>query len=176
MTTLNDTQLVLLTTAARREDNSILPLPETLTSKPAQITKALEALLSKKLVAEADVKAADLGWREAEDRRIGLILTDAGRAAIGLDTKSETAAPRAAPDECPINRPKARSGTKQSLLLDLVQREEGASIDEIVSATGWLAHTARAAITGLRKRGHDVALEKGEGGSRYRCTQATAAK
>jgi hypothetical protein len=33
---------------------------------------------------------------------------------------------------------------------------------EIVEATGWLPHSARAALTGLRKKGH--AIEKGKRG------------
>jgi len=57
--------------------------------------------------------------------------------------------------------------TKQALLLELIGREGGATLEELTSATGWLPHTARAAITGLRKRGHDVRRERVEGISRY---------
>lgn len=46
-----------------------------------------------------------------------------------------------------------RSGSKIAAVLDLLARNEGASIDEIIGATGWLPHTTRAALTGLRKRG-----------------------
>ena len=35
-----------------------------------------------------------------------------------------------------------------------------ATIDEIVAATGWLPHTARAALTGLRKRGYAIASDR----------------
>jgi hypothetical protein len=51
-------------------------------------------------------------------------------------------------------------------------------LDELIAATGWLPHTARAALTGLRHRGYDVRLERGENGraSVYRAvaTLATA--
>ncbi len=57
--------------------------------------------------------------------------------------------------------------TKQALLLDLVGREGGASLEELASVTGWLPHTVRAAITGLRKRGHDVQCQRVDGVSRY---------
>ncbi len=57
--------------------------------------------------------------------------------------------------------------TKQALLLELIGREGGATLEELTSATGWLPHTARAAITGLRKRAHDVRRERVEGISRY---------
>ena len=57
--------------------------------------------------------------------------------------------------------------TKQALLLELVSREGGATLDELTAATGWLPHTVRAAITGLRKRGHDVKRERVDGVSHY---------
>jgi predicted AAA+ superfamily ATPase len=57
--------------------------------------------------------------------------------------------------------------TKQSQLLELISREGGATLMELTSATGWLPHTTRAAITGLRKRGHDVERQRVEGVSRY---------
>lgn len=65
-----------------------------------------------------------------------------------------------------------REGTKLSQLIAMLERTEGAAISELMSATGWLAHTTRAALTGLRKRGYTVELEKGAGDqeSRYRIT------
>ena len=48
--------------------------------------------------------------------------------------------------------------TKVSMLLDLLRREEGATLADLIAATGWLPHTTRAALTGLRKKGH--VLEK----------------
>lgn len=44
--------------------------------------------------------------------------------------------------------------TKASIILDLLRREQGATLSELVAATGWLPHTTRAALTGLRKKGH----------------------
>ncbi len=65
-----------------------------------------------------------------------------------------------------------RVGTKLARVIALLERTEGAAISELMSATGWLAHTTRAALTGLRKRGYTVELEKGTGTqeSRYRIT------
>jgi hypothetical protein len=62
---------------------------------------------------------------------------------------------------------KEQRQTKQALLLELISREGGANLQDLTSATGWLPHTARAAITGLRKRGHDVQCQRAEGVSRY---------
>ena len=58
-------------------------------------------------------------------------------------------------------------GTKRAFLLELISWQGGSTLAEISSAMGWLPHTARAAITGLRKRGHDVRRKKNEGISRY---------
>ncbi len=173
MAKLNDTQLVLLTTASQREDGSILPFPETLTSKPAQIRQAIRGLIKQNLINEVEVRALVPSWREEEDRRFGALINDAGRAAIGLRESSPSPETLSQIEAAP-KPSEVRSGTKQSLLLDLIRRDEGASIDDIVAKTGWLAHTVRAAITGLRKRGHEIGLRKEEGGSRYHYTQAAA--
>ena len=55
-------------------------------------------------------------------------------------------------------------GTKQALILGLLQREEGASLAELVAATGWLPHTTRAALTRLRQSGHELQKEKRDTG------------
>lgn len=49
-----------------------------------------------------------------------------------------------------------RSGSKGAALLELLQRGEGASLDEMIERTGWQGHTVRAAMTGLRKKGHAI--------------------
>ena len=46
--------------------------------------------------------------------------------------------------------------TKTAKLLTLLQTGTGASLEDMVEATGWLPHTARAAMTGLRKKGHVI--------------------
>ena len=62
-------------------------------------------------------------------------------------------------------RPAPRPGTKVARVIELLQRNQGATLKALVVATGWLSHTARAALTGLRHRGYDVRLERGEKGS-----------
>lgn len=56
--------------------------------------------------------------------------------------------------------------TKAGLVLELLQRPEGATIDQLASATGWLPHTTRAALTDLKKKGHVVTSNKADGQSR----------
>lgn len=59
--------------------------------------------------------------------------------------------------------------TKKSTLLKLVSRPKGASIDTLTKATGWQAHSVRAALTGLRKEGHKIErADDNKGNSVYR--------
>ncbi len=42
--------------------------------------------------------------------------------------------------------------TKQAVILNLLRRAEGASIGDLILATGWQAHSVRAALTGSGQR------------------------
>ena len=55
------------------------------------------------------------------------------------------------------------------MLIDMLKRDEGASIGQIVEATGWQKHTVRGAISGALKKklGLAVTSEKSEGGERF---------
>jgi hypothetical protein len=58
-------------------------------------------------------------------------------------------------------------------VIELLQRADGAAIIDLTHATGWLPHTTRAALTGLRKRGYAVIRERvGAGASVYRISDA----
>lgn len=43
--------------------------------------------------------------------------------------------------------------TKADKVIALLKRKQGATLEEMVHATGWLPHTTRAAMTGFKKRG-----------------------
>ncbi|WP_395541887.1 DUF3489 domain-containing protein [Neotabrizicola sp. sgz301269] len=64
------------------------------------------------------------------------------------------------PDQTKAPRP-----TKSALLRAMLAAPGGASLPALMAATGWQAHTLRAALTGLRKAGHDV--------TRHRAGEAT---
>jgi len=67
------------------------------------------------------------------------------------------------------SHPAAPAGSKQALIIALLSRAEGATLDQLIAATGWLPHTTRAALTGLRKKGCAIERAKGEDGkSLYR--------
>lgn len=80
--------------------------------------------------------------------------------------------PKKKPAKKTDNKPKAasapRKGTKQALLVGMLRRPEGATIGQIVKATGWRRHTIRGAISGAvkKKLGLAVTSEKTEGGER----------
>ena len=54
----------------------------------------------------------------------------------------------------------AQPAKKSVRLLALLQRTEGASVEDLSNELGWLQHTTRAALTGLRKKGHEVSKTK----------------
>ena len=53
-----------------------------------------------------------------------------------------------------------RAGSKIAAVIGMLSRAEGVTIDELVAATGWLPHTTRAALTGLRKRGYALTSDR----------------
>lgn len=61
-----------------------------------------------------------------------------------------------------------RSGTKQALLADMLRSKDGASIRDLVAATGWRPNTVHAALSTLRKAGADINVEQTQSGNRYR--------
>ena len=62
----------------------------------------------------------------------------------------------------------ARTNSKASAILDLLKRKDGATLDELMIATGWQAHSMRGFLSGTirKKMGLDVTSTKGEDGVR----------
>ena len=58
--------------------------------------------------------------------------------------------------------------SKQQQLAALVVRDEGAMLDQMIAATGWLPHSTRAALTGLQKKGYVLSSDKVDGVRSYR--------
>ena len=56
------------------------------------------------------------------------------------------------------SKPGAKS--KQDQLIGLLSKPNGARISVIIDRLGWQAHTVRAAVSGLRKRGFEIATSK----------------
>jgi hypothetical protein len=160
---LSDTDLVLLSAAAQRDD-------QLLTRREGLTTKAIEKLSARLsrlgFVEEIHVSPDQPLWYDHAGGRVGLRISTAGLAAIGIEAGEGDHAPDGAG---PQSAPATRAGTKKARVLEMLRREAGASLDELIEATGWLPHTTRAALTGLRKAGHELAKSKdGEGRTIYR--------
>ena len=85
MPKLTDTQLVILSTAVQRDDGAALPLPKSLKLQGGAVNHVLKSLLKKGLLDEQPAGNDAAAWRESKDgQRLTLVLTDAGRAAIGV--------------------------------------------------------------------------------------------
>ena len=54
----------------------------------------------------------------------------------------------------------ATKTTKIATVLKLLKRKQGATVEQLQKATGWQPHSVRAALTGLRKKDHDIQREK----------------
>lgn len=165
MTTLTDTQSIILSAAAQRADHIALPLPTNLRGGAA--TKVVGTMLAKGLLEEvdADLRKRELIWRETGDGHgVTLVATDAGLDAIGIEHEAgsanavaldaltdEPAAQAAVTVAAPTSRA-PREGTKQAALIDMLSRPEGATLDELATALEWAPHTCRGAMSGALKK------------------------
>lgn len=190
MTKLSDTQALILSAAAQRPEHIALPLPESLRGGAA--AKVVGAMLAKGFLEEvdADKRKGEPVWRETGDGHgVTLVATDAGLAAIGIEPDDANTAPAGATDapneEAALDTPTepkpapkarmAREGTKQATLIAMLRAPDGATIDDIMAATGWQSHTVRGAMAGALKKklGLEVTSEKVEARGRvYRLPAA----
>jgi hypothetical protein len=70
--------------------------------------------------------------------------------------------------------PKLRNGTKQALMIEMLRRPEGATVEQIAEATAWRNHSVRGAMAGglKKKLGLTITSEKSEAGARiYRIAE-----
>ncbi|TAL77023.1 MAG: DUF3489 domain-containing protein [Beijerinckiaceae bacterium] len=191
---LSDNQSKVLTAAAEREDGAV-SVPEKM--KAAAANKVAQALIERKLMREIRAKPGMPVWRRDDEARcFSLVIMSAGRKALEMQTASalEQKAPRQkerkaesvvetpAPSDPEgskeaTSHPSANTSTKtcsarvtkKSEIIALLQRPEGASLEALIAATGWLSHTTRAALTGLRKSGYEIERRQEKGlGSIYR--------
>lgn len=57
--------------------------------------------------------------------------------------------------------------TKIAIVLDMLRQDGGVTIDALTATTCWLPHTMRAALTGLRKKGHVILRTRRDNASFY---------
>jgi len=85
---------------------------------------------------------------------------EADGAATPAKRKAKAKAKAAKPGKAaPAEKPTPRTGTKQALMIDLLKRPEGATVEQIAAATGWQHHTIRGAISGALKKKLGLTVE-----------------
>ena len=146
MTNLNEAQRELLSQAAQSNDGAI--------DAGGVAKPTIRALISGGLM--ISIPRDEGGSR--------LVITEAGRAAIGTPVAAVT--PLAA-------KPEAKG--KIGAVIELLRRREGASIEAMMKATGWQAHSVRGAMSGAikKERGLAVTSDKSEAGRIYRIVEGS---
>ena len=193
MPKLTQNQLRILSKASQRNDHAVDPPPRL---RGAALKRTIAPLLSQGFLREVAAGDRIPSWRRDDAlNSFALIVTKAGLAEIGhLALRGRSHPPRkpSAPSSQirsghgTIGNPKGWSGrnphlragtklaqvrasTKLDQIRTLLARSGGAAIDDLVQVTGWLPHSVRAALTGLRKRGYAIKSEPGpDRKSRYR--------
>jgi len=172
MTKLTETQTLILNAGAQRPENIALPLPKGLHGAAAKMAITKMMMHGWLQEVDANLRRGDPLWRETGDGHgTTLVVTDAGLLVIGIEpvvVKTVAAIREHGVKATPQKAPTQRAGTKQAMLITLLEAPEGATMEEIIAATGWLAHTARGAISGAlgKKLGLVVTAAKEEGRGR----------
>ena len=178
---LTDTQLVLLSAAAQRQDGVIELMGK---PKPAVARKALITLLTEGLVEEVPVGGTLPVWRRDDDQgALALRITARGLTALGVQTSASpdlavTSGATEADGDLFVDTPSAamptrkastkrsaaaarkgsrgeashRDGSKQSCVIEMLRRKQGSTIPAIIKATGWQPHSVRGFFAGVVRK------------------------
>jgi Protein of unknown function (DUF3489) len=188
MTKISDTQAVILSAASQRDDGAVLPLPATLKLKGGAVSKVLGSLKSKRLIDHLGTPRGDdppplpitraglgvIGVEPEDGAPEGTTPADTGTTSADAPATEATAATPAKGrarakvakvkaakrlTTTPADKPMPRTGTKQALMIEMLKRSEGATVEQIAAATGWQHHTIRGAISGALKKKLGLSIE-----------------
>lgn len=130
-------------------------------------------MCKRKLVEEQQALNDAPEWRRDEERgSLGLFITKSGLLALGIDEteeikpaqaaanmprvrKTAAANPRNKTRKASVAKPKGRaaaSPSKQDLVIQMLQRQSGVTIEDIIAKTGWQPHSVRGFFSGLVKK------------------------
>ena len=183
MAELTKTQLKVLSDAVQHE-NGAASVPNKMGSAAARTLS--EVLVERKLMREVLTKPGMPIWRKAGDgRAISLVILRAGRDLIlenGDALPSDKRISLVNPSDSkpkghllPTTSPaQPRAGSKLALVIAMLSNEAGASLESLAEMAGWLPHTTRATLTGLRKRGFLIErVEHDQLGAVYRIARGS---
>ncbi len=175
---LTDIALVILSGAAQRDDRLVLPVPNSISAPSEKVSKTLKSLLSRGLVAECPAKLEDSVWRtDEQERHLTLRISSAGEEAIAAGPAVDVGDSEIASDANPnqllggeqvkknrvvgkagsvnakrkTTRSRPQKTTKAATILILLRRPQGATIAQLVKATGWQAHSIRGFLSATIK-------------------------
>ena len=164
---------MILSAAAQRADGSLLPFPQSLTAKGAALTKVMETLCKRKLVEERRTINGAPEWRRDEERHpLGLFITTSGLLALGVDNaekekpaQAAASMPRQRKTAAAKPRAKARRASPAKLqgpsgavakqtgsVIQMLRRQSGVTIEDIIAKTDWQPHSVRGFFSGLVKK------------------------
>lgn len=147
MQNLSMTQKEILLNAANSADGIIEKWPSNL--KGASVTKVIDSLLSKGFIREMASEVGDSEFKQYQ-------ITQEGKNVLNSETSSQ--------EEKKVSRSKPSKAKsprgKLAIILEMLQREQGATVQEIMDETGWKRHTARGAISGQINKKWGFSIKK----------------
>ena len=152
--TLSNTQYEILEHAIDHSDGQVTWFPDNV--KGGARHNVVQGLFNKALIC----RDGNDNWH----------VTAEGYVALGRDKPATTplqSAPKVEATVAP-DRPRTRENSKQAVVIQMLQRPEGATINQICTATGWQAHTVRGTFAGAfkKKLGLNLTSDKPDGGER----------
>jgi hypothetical protein len=173
---LTDADRVILSAAGARETGLVLPVVKSLRITAGDLETKLRSLLKRELLSERPSLPGERGWMTGEDgTKLSLVISPTGLEAIGMSTADSAqladavstgakparskavAGKRDAPKPSgkaasPAESSEPRRKTKLDTLIAALRQRKGATIAELMEATGWQAHSVRGSISGALKK------------------------
>ena len=163
-TQLTPAQHAILAYALEHNDGKIAWFPDNI--KGGARKKVLEGLFNRALITPSD---AD--WFVAAEGYDAMGRARPTPASMDADPEIEAAVTAAEAEwvqEKAAAKPRTRENSKQAEVIRMLQRPEGATVQQICEATGWQAHTVRGTFAGAfkKKLGLTIVSDKAQGGER----------
>ncbi|MDE3017235.1 MAG: DUF3489 domain-containing protein [Pseudomonadota bacterium] len=172
MTKLSDSQRSILKAASKQPKTDVRKFMIHIKSPPIR-DKVVTAMLNNGLVVE-----------DPDAEGVVYVISDAGFEAIGKKKpeapeenaaeEKEPAAPEPeakAPAKKQEPKPKREGTSKKQTMIDMLSRDEGATIKQLMDSIGWQKHSVHGAMANLKKelqekRGQTITGTKGDGEDR----------